>query len=414
MSNLIPKYQTAHSPILPISAFRSKKSSADARSDHQKSRQQVQQEHQAAQAQRVKVAQEKAESRNKRNERQHTTVKTNFEGEPVTETDYNANNLGQGLETTGPEKWLLEYQLSKPLFEGVPLLAKKLNSAPLRKFNEYIKFDDYDLANKYSSLKLNKRFQPNPQVVGGPNGTPMQTLGKMHPTGFSHAYAKEMERRMKNFGINPGGDLMWDSVNKRAVSFADKIQQEANTPTTVVADKGLSAGWYNTRTGNRYVNIAHSPDIASTEFHEGVMHATDDVAELSSPRNVSFYELQDIANDIDNLGYTSASESSKKWYELRATLGEAIRNMYKGISKATGQGVDIEGMRPIFEKTVDKMPSTQLGDMLGDISAYGTDYQNFLKDNPQYTDRFRWLLKNMVVTAPAATLLLKTNENKSR
>jgi len=99
---------------------------------------------------------------------------------------------------------------------------------------------------------------------------------------------------------------------------------------------------------------------------------------------------------------------SHKKEELRATIGEMVRNIYnkKAYSKAlvnnpTVKKSDLEVLRPYFEKAVDEMPNDELLNQLSTTNGYGVDYAEIgPRENPKFFEELRALLKIAPVSLP--------------
>jgi len=109
--------------------------------------------------------------------------------------------------------------------------------------------------------------------------------------------------------------------------------------------------------------------------------------------------------------------------ELRATIGEMIKNIYdtRAYNKAqlvrAAEGgpdikkYDLEIIRPYFEKAVDEMSDEQLNYMLSKINGYGEDYAEIgPKENPKFFEELRTLLK--IAPASLPFLIPRKEEKK--
>ena len=91
------------------------------------------------------------------------------------------------------------------------------------------------------------------------------------------------------------------------------------------------------------------------------------------------------------------SKGSLKKEELRATVGELVKDIYdtrayykaKSVHAAKGgpdiNKYDLEALRPHFEKVVDEMSDAELSRHLVNTNGYGTDYNELgPKENPNF------------------------------
>jgi hypothetical protein len=112
-----------------------------------------------------------------------------------------------------------------------------------------------------------------------------------------------------------------------------------------------------------------------------------------------------VVRTHDNLTIPVDKGSLKK-EELRATIGELVKNIYdtraydRAILVRAAEGgpdikkSDLEIIRPHFEKVVDEMSDADLSRHLGNTNGYGEDYVEIgPKENPNFFDELRTLLK---------------------
>ena len=103
--------------------------------------------------------------------------------------------------------------------------------------------------------------------------------------------------------------------------------------------------------------------------------------------------------------------------ELRATIGEMVRNIYNReahskalVNNPTVKKSDLEVLKPYFEKAVDEMSNDELLSQLSKTNGYGVDYAEIgPRENPKFFEELRTLLK----VAPAALpFLIPRKEEK--
>ena len=116
-------------------------------------------------------------------------------------------------------------------------------------------------------------------------------------------------------------------------------------------------------------------------------------------------------------------QGSHKKEELRATIGELVKNIYDTYAYDRAQLVraaeggpdikkyDLEILRPHFEKVVDAIPDSQLERLLRSTNGYGEDYVEIgPKENPNFFDELRTLLK--IAPSSLPFLIPRKEENK--
>jgi hypothetical protein len=111
-------------------------------------------------------------------------------------------------------------------------------------------------------------------------------------------------------------------------------------------------------------------------------------------------------------------KGSLKKEELRATIGEIVKNIYDNhayhravIKNPNVKKYDLETLRPYFEKAVDEMPNERLSYMLNNTNGYGVDYSEIgPKENPKFFDELRTLLK--IAPASLPFLIPRKEEKK--
>ena len=255
---------------------------------------------------------------------------------------------------------------------------------------------------------------------------------KIYPQDNLKAHAQEILRRMRNFGLdvdNTMGEL--PLYGKKSIK--DLVTLNAGRTSYVgYYNKSGVTGTFFHNNGTSIVDPGYPEDgvsplqsIATTMHHERNMHGTQ---KFLTPGMWKLYEdflskmIKNVRLDKDAIGNskiyikhsdgieTPIDKGSLKKEELRATLGEIIKNLYdnQAYRRALGQNpnvkrYELEAIRPYFEQVVDEMSDEQLNHMLGTINGYGADYAEIgPKENPDFYKELRNLLK----VAPASLLFL--------
>ena len=277
---------------------------------------------------------------------------------------------------------------------------------------------------------------------------------KIYPEQSLKAHSQEILRRMKNFGLdvdNTIGELplygkksIRDLVNLNSgrTSYVGYYNKPGtigtffhNNGTSIVdpgqpiyEDFGLMSFIANRAQINNPDPYAFQPlqSIISTMHHERNMHGTQ---KFLTPEMWKPYE--DFLNkmiskvDYDPRGFNVAqtpsgrklaiSQGSHKKEELRATIGEIVKNLYetKAYAKLDNANVkkyDLEALRPHFEQIVDEMPDEQLKHILSNTNGYGADY---VEIGPRENPNFYKELRNLLKLAPASLpFLIPRKEEK--
>lgn len=312
--------------------------------------------------------------------------------------------------------------------------------------NKGIKTEPYDRNNINNQTRmnfLNKSFIP---------------VFKIYPEQGLKAHAQEILRRMKNFGLdvdNTMGELplygkksIKDLVtlNSGRTSYVGYYNEPGivgtffhNNGTSIVdpgypayKDFGLMSFLSNRAQANNPDPYAFQPlqSIISTMHHERNMHGTQ---KFLTPEMWKLYEdflskmTKNLRTDKDAIGNlkvyvkhadgmeTPIDTGSLLKEELRATIGEMVKNLYetKAYSKLNNANVskyDLETLKPYFEQVVDDMSDYDLYELLKTINGYGEDYAKIgPKENPNFYKELRNLLK----VAPAALpFLIPRKEEK--
>lgn len=166
-------------------------------------------------------------------------------------------------------------------------------------------------------------------------------------------------------------------------------------------------------------DISPLHSIVTTMHHERNMHGTQ---KFLTPEMWKLYEdfLKKMFNKTtmdefgrtavvtkDNLAFPIGKGSLRK-EELRATIGEIVKNLYdnQAYRQALTQNpnvkrYDLETLRPYFEKAIDDMSDQDLLKLLGTTNGYGVDYAMLgPRENPNFYKELRNLLKVAPATLP--------------
>lgn len=292
-----------------------------------------------------------------------------------------------------------------------------------------IKTDPFDRSNTNQETLMNffnKGFTP---------------VFKLYPQANLKAHAQEILRRMRNFGLdvdNTMGEL--PLYGKRSIK--DLVTLNAGRTSYVgYYNKPGFTGTFFHNNGTSIVDPGYPEDgvsplqsIVSTMHHERNMHGTqrfltpkmwklyEDFLKKMFPETTTDEFGRTVVRTHDDLTVPIGSGSVKK-EELRATIGELVKNIYDTnaynrarLVRATEGGPDIkkydlEIIRPHFEKVVDEIPDVELSRRLGNINGYGEDYVRIgPKENPNFFQELRTLLK--IAPASLPFLIPRKEEKK--
>ena len=254
---------------------------------------------------------------------------------------------------------------------------------------------------------------------------------KIYPQDNLKAHAQEILRRMKNFGLdidNTMGEL--PLYGKKSIKDLVTLNAGRTSYVGYYNTPGLT-GTYFHNNGTSIVDPGYPQDelsplqsIVNTMHHERNMHGTQ---KFLTPEMWKLYEDflgkmftetttdefgRTIVRTADNSTIPIGRGSLKK-EELRATIGELVKNIYdtraynkaRLVSAAEGgpdiKRYDLEIIRPHFEKAVDEISDEELSRRLGIINGYGADYSEIsTKGNPKFFDDLRTLLKIAPTSLP--------------
>lgn len=291
-----------------------------------------------------------------------------------------------------------------------------------------IKTEPYDTSNTSEKTRRNffiKGFNP---------------VFKLYPQANLRAHAQEILRRMKNLGLdvdNTIGEL--PLYGKGSIKNLVTLNAGRTSYIGYYNDPGFTGTFFHNN-GTSIVDPGYPEEglsplqsIASTMHHERNMHGTQD---LLTPEMWKLYEnflnKMFTKTTTDEFGRTVAittdnstipiGKGSLKKEELRATIGELIKDIYdtraydraRLVSAAEGgpdiKKSDVEIIRPHFEKVVDEMSDAVLNRRLSRINGYGEDYAEIgPKENPNFFEELRTLLK---IAPSSLPLLIPRKEEK--
>lgn len=263
---------------------------------------------------------------------------------------------------------------------------------------------------------------------------------KLYPQANLKAHAQEILRRMKNLGLdvdNTVGEL--PLYGKKSIKDLVTLNAGRTSYVGYYNAPGIT-GTYFHNNGTSIVDPGYPNDyltplqsIVGTMHHERNMHGTQ---KFLTPEMWKLYEDflkkmitetttdefgRTVVRTHDDLTIPIGSGSQKK-EELRATIGELVKNIYdtgaydraRLIRAAEGKPdikrSDIEAIRPHFEKVVDTMPDAELSRRLESVNGYGEDYAKIgPKENPNFFEELRTLLK---IAPSSLPFLLPRKEEK--
>ena len=286
-----------------------------------------------------------------------------------------------------------------------------------------VKVEPYDRDNTNEQTRmnfLNKGFTP---------------VFKLYPRENLKAHAQEILRRMKNFGMdidNTMGEL--PLYGKKSIK--DLITLNSGRTSYIgYYDKPGVTGTFFHNNGTSIVDPGSQEtlrnaygSIVTTMHHERNMHGTQ---KFLTPEMWKLYEdfLKKIFTKTttdefgrtavvtkDNLAFPIGKGSLRK-EELRATIGEMVKNIYDNIaynkaivSNPNVKRYDLETLRPYFEKAIDDMSDQDLLKLLGTTNGYGVDYSML---GPRENLNFYKELRNLLKVAPATLpFLIPRKEEK--
>lgn len=287
-----------------------------------------------------------------------------------------------------------------------------------------VKTDPYDRNNTNEQTRMNffnRGFNP---------------VFKIYPQNNLKAHAQEILRRMKNFGLdvdNTMGEL--PLYGKKSIRDLVTLNSGRTSYVGYYNEPGVTGTFFHNNgtsivdPGSPQHDVGPLRSIATTMHHERNMHGTQ---KFLTPEMWKLYE--DFLNkmfskvDYNTRGYNVAqtpsgrklaiSNGSHKKEELRATIGEIVKNLYdtQAYRRALNQNpnvkkYDLETIRPYFEQVVDEIPDEQLNYILSNTNGYGVDYSEIgPRENPKFFDELRTLLK--IAPASLPFLIPRKEEKK--
>lgn len=226
-------------------------------------------------------------------------------------------------------------------------------------------------------------------------------------------YVDEILNRLSDMGIDINKPIpIYDKGQYKMVSPVEYARTTVDKPIHVGYHKSQNspAGSYYPETDEAIIDLNQTyNDFLSSVLHERVIHPTDNIIDGLFVQGV-YKPTLIYKNFLDKLfkkpsldknktlkQISPDYESSKDWWELRATIGEMKKRLLlKKFYDARNNGLNpttYEEVRPQFIEEVDKMPDEMLGIQLGFTNGYGSDYLNFRKNNPNFYNDLRNLLK---------------------
>ena len=319
------------------------------------------------------------------------------------QNDPHVKQLRDNLAAEGMGVMLGEFGLPAIRF-GIPAIRglgnKIFNNSTLRHQTVRDFAETIPESENLKAIMQSPNFTPASKVsnikIGNKEG---YYLGDIKFGNIGEQYGEEIIRRLQNLGHDTSQLMPMRIANNTIVgSPQGLIRKQVKEPIQVYSAKTstTSVGSYDPTTGKAYLKVTNRPASkhASTAHHEGIMHRTDDIIDQATEGKVPAM-YQELTNLMDNTGLLR-TEGSNKWYELRATLGQAIRDAYiRGARQRNIKLSDFQfgTVRDAFNKSVDMLDAGELARVLRDINAYGEDYANVLGIYPQYLDKFKHLLK---------------------
>lgn len=247
---------------------------------------------------------------------------------------------------------------------------------------------------------------------------------KLYPQANLKAHAQEILRRMKNFGLDV--DNTMDELpfyGKKSIKDLVTLNSGRISYIGYYNKPGVSGTFFRNNgtsiidPGYPREDISPLQSIVTTMHHERNMHGTqkfltpemwrpyEDLLKKMFPKITIDEFGRTVVRTHDNLTIPIDKGSLKK-EELRATIGELVKNIYdtraydRAILVRAAEGgpdikkSDLEIIRPHFEKVVDEMSDAELSRRLENANGYGEDYAEVgPKENPNFFEELRTLLK---------------------
>lgn len=180
-------------------------------------------------------------------------------------------------------------------------------------------------------------------------------LGQVELGKMNNPITKLIYKQIGDFNLNYPETPIGTGIVK------DEFEQainKAKNPWLYYSDEITgTAGYYNPRSDANFINLRNNKpeEIMSTAVHEGISHTTDDA--------MPFFvrdKYNDLLKSIDINSFKN--NSSKLWYELRATLNEMKYQLSP------------KGNYDELKEKVSGMSAEEFTDRLESINDYGKDY----------------------------------------
>lgn len=180
-------------------------------------------------------------------------------------------------------------------------------------------------------------------------------LGQVELGKMNNPIAKLINKQIGDFNLNYPETPIGTGIVK------DEFEQainKAKNPWLYYSDEVTgTAGYYNPRSDANFINLRNNKpeEIMSTAVHEGISHTTDDA--------MPFFvrdKYNDLLKSIDINSFKN--NSSKLWYELRATLNEMKYQLSP------------KGNYDELKEKLSGMSAEEFTDRLESINDYGKDY----------------------------------------
>ena len=259
----------------------------------------------------------------------------------------------------------------------------------------------------YNDMKKSKYFKAFDapyfeERVGNNNVT---LLGKLDAGKYSEYQAERIIQNMKRHGFDPditSGNLIHDGqrVYGKPSTF---IREKSKQPISIyITDEPTNViGFQLRNNGKAYARIyqnATPERIRSTTIHEGISHGTDDVVNTATD-GAAAEQYGKITKAVKDAGF-ARDKGTEYWYELRSTMAEFMRKMFKKYVRAF-PGSTCADVQDAVYKEIDNMPVNKLADELKSLNNYGRDYGDYLMQNPFEANKFKELLKyGMGISVP--------------
>lgn len=265
---------------------------------------------------------------------------------------------------------------------------------------------------------------------------------RMAPGKVLRAFGDETLRRMQNFGMDIDktmGEL--PLYGKKSIRDLVGLNSRRSSYLGYYSKPGtLGTYWHKNGTtvvdpGKEHTLGNAARSTISSMHHERNMHGTQ---ALLTPEMWKPYEdflakafptdlLEGVVeNNVPRLyikvpdvpgSRVPISKGSIKKEELRATVGEIIKDIYNNEALRRARMdhpnlpvEDLETIRPYFEQVVDELTLPDIKIKLKDANSYGNDYSvHGPANNPNFLEEFKNLLKVAPIAAP---FIFKPNEKE--